>query len=57
MGQMCNASVVRNSESLRGLDTALLGKSETASRYVDRTSWSVAMALPCQIAVRGYRLR
>ena len=35
MGQMCNASVVRNSESLCGLDAALLGQSVTASRYVD----------------------
>ena len=31
----CNARAVRNSESLRGLDAALLGQSVTASRYVD----------------------
>ena len=56
----CNAIVVRNSESLRGLDTALLGQSVTVSRYVDciaGASWSVAMASSCQIAVRAYRLQ
>ena len=31
----CNARVVCDSESLRGLDAALLGQSVTASRYVD----------------------
>ena len=50
MGQMCNVSVVRNSESLRGLDAALLGLSVTASRYVDCTTGA-----SCQIAVRAYR--
>ena len=52
--------IVRNSESLRGLDTALLRQSVTASRYVDciaGASWSVAMALSYQIAVRAYRLQ
>ena len=36
--------LARNSESLRGLDAALLGKSVTTSRYVDciaGASWSV----------------
>ena len=50
--------LARNSESLRGLDAALLGQSVTASRYVDciaGESWSAAMALSCQIAVRAYR--
>ena len=52
--------LARNSESLRGLVVAMLGQSVTASRYVDciaGASWSVAMALSCQIAVRAYRLR
>ena len=56
----CVAGAVRNSESLRGLDAALLGQSVTASRYVDciaGVSWSVAMALSYQIAVRAYRLQ
>ena len=56
----CNASVVRNSESLRGLDAALLGQSVNASRYVDciaGASWLVAMTLSCEIAVRAYPLR
>ena len=54
----CIARVVRNSKSLHGLDTALLGQSVTASRYVDciaGASWSVTMALSCQIAVWTYR--
>ena len=52
--------LARNSESLRGLVVAMLGQSVTASRYVDcitGASWSVAMALSCQIAVRAYRLQ
>ena len=39
-----SARIVRNSESLHGLDAALLGQSVTASRYVDciaGASWSV----------------
>ena len=46
----CIARVVRNSESLRGLDAALLGQSITASCYVDYiagASLSVAMTLSC----------
>ena len=41
-------------------DAALLGQSITESRYVDciaGASWSVAMALSCQIAVQAYRLQ
>ena len=54
MGQMCNASVVRNSESLRGLDAALLGQSVTASRYVGciagaSRSKSVLAAWSCRV--------
>ena len=60
MTRCCIARVVHNMESLRGLDTALLGQSVTASRYMDciaGASWSVAMALSWQIAVRAYHLQ
>ena len=50
----CNARAVRNSESLRGLDAALLGQSVTESRYVDciagaSRSKSVLAAWSCRV--------
>ena len=54
----CNARAFRNSESLRGLDAALLEQSVTASRYVDciagaSRSKSVLAAWSCRVEQVG----